>query len=253
MGREQSASAPPSFLSLPRSTSCFSPAHFETSQDFDYLSVQDDHLTPPRLFLPTGPSYSTLLLSPYVSPALTASFTSLPPLLIHSGALETLRDEHTLLALRAAAAGVDVAHEVFKESVHVFHAVQKETSAKAALRAVGDWGRGRAPVGALPQSEALQDVDERLREAWTSRPAEEQREKDASTALPPPQFAYTKVYERLPPIKLRPHASPEARRAVEEAEAYKAGEKLTAVFYAKSTATAATGGYVGRLRGLVGL
>lgn len=36
----------------------------------------------------------------------------------------------------------------------------------------------------------------------------------------------------LPPNELRPHAS-------EEAEASKAGDKLTAVFYAKSTAMAA--------------
>lgn len=210
-----------------------------------------DPLSPPHLFLPTS-SYSTLVSSPYVSPALSASLTSLPPLLIQSGALETLRDEHTLLALRAAKAGVEVTHEVFRESVHVFHSIQKETSAKAALSAVGEWARTRKPVQPLPALEQLQKVDEELRTAWTSRPASVREEKPASSPIIPPRFTYEKRFERLPPLQLRSSAVDEAKKAVEEAEGYKAGNELTAVYYARREGREERG-VVGWVRGLVGL
>lgn len=47
-------------------------------------------------------------------------FAGLPPLLIQYGEAEVLRDENTLLAHKAALAGVVVMPEVFEDAVHVF-------------------------------------------------------------------------------------------------------------------------------------
>lgn len=57
---------------------------------------------------------------PLVSP-LFADPAGLPPLLIHVGEVETLRDDAIRFAERAAAAGVDVTLEVWPEMIHVWH------------------------------------------------------------------------------------------------------------------------------------
>jgi acetyl esterase/lipase len=57
---------------------------------------------------------------PLVSPVF-ADPTGLPPLLIHVGDVETLRDDAVRFAERAAAAGVDVTLEVWPEMIHVWH------------------------------------------------------------------------------------------------------------------------------------
>jgi monoterpene epsilon-lactone hydrolase len=48
--------------------------------------------------------------------------TGLPPLLVHVGEVETLRDDAVAFTERAAAAGVDVTLEVWPEMIHVWHA-----------------------------------------------------------------------------------------------------------------------------------
>ena len=58
--------------------------------------------------------------APLVSP-LFADLAGLPPLLIHVGELETLRDDAIRFAERAIAAGVDVTLEVWPEMIHVWH------------------------------------------------------------------------------------------------------------------------------------
>jgi acetyl esterase/lipase len=45
----------------------------------------------------------------------------LPPLLVHVGEHETLRDDAIRFAERATAAGVDVTLEVWPEMIHVWH------------------------------------------------------------------------------------------------------------------------------------
>jgi acetyl esterase/lipase len=57
---------------------------------------------------------------PLVSP-LFADPAGLPPLLIHVGEVETLRDDAIRFAERATAAGVDVTLEVWPEMIHVWH------------------------------------------------------------------------------------------------------------------------------------
>jgi len=58
--------------------------------------------------------------APLISPA-HADLTDLPPLLIHVGDHETLLDDSTMLAERAAAAGVDVELWIAPEMIHVWH------------------------------------------------------------------------------------------------------------------------------------
>jgi epsilon-lactone hydrolase len=58
--------------------------------------------------------------TPLISPA-HADLTELPPLLIHVGDHETLLDDSSMLAERAAADGVDVDLWVAPEMIHVWH------------------------------------------------------------------------------------------------------------------------------------
>jgi acetyl esterase/lipase len=58
--------------------------------------------------------------APLVSP-LFGDLHGLPPLLIHVGEVETLRDDAVRFAERARAAGVDVTLEVWPEMIHVWH------------------------------------------------------------------------------------------------------------------------------------
>ncbi|MHA6760952.1 alpha/beta hydrolase [Streptacidiphilus sp. PAMC 29251] len=57
---------------------------------------------------------------PLLSPALHADLTGLPPLLLQAGSNEVLLDDSTRLAVRAAAAGVDVQLDVTADVPHVF-------------------------------------------------------------------------------------------------------------------------------------
>jgi epsilon-lactone hydrolase len=59
--------------------------------------------------------------TPLASP-LFGELSGLPPLLIHVGEVETLRDDAVRFAALAEAAGVDVTLEVWPEMIHVWHA-----------------------------------------------------------------------------------------------------------------------------------
>ncbi|GAA5874457.1 hypothetical protein JCM8547_007367 [Rhodosporidiobolus lusitaniae] len=221
---------------------------WDENKDIDYLTASPlDPLSPPRLFLPVS-QYTSLLPSPYVSPSLTASLTSLPPLLIQSGSAETLRDEHTLLALRASKAGVEVSHEVWKDGVHVFQMVMREGMGREGTRRVGQWVKGRRESEEGNSEEAMREVDEELRKAWNDRPEGEKVERPAK-ASKPVAFTFERVVERAPKIVLREKADEAARKAVKEVEGYEPSKGLTSVFYPR----AASVGLAARLRGLVGL
>lgn len=212
-----------------------------------------DPLNPPRLFLPAEPEFSNLLIHPYVSPALTADLSNLPPLLVHSGGVETLRDEHSLFAQRAARAGVDVTHEIFRDGVHVFQALAMMSSATAALQAIGEWAKSRpAQVEKVDEEKVFGEIDRHLEQAWESRNQKAKveqgqkqgvREKKAAQAA---RFTYERIVEEAPPIRLRKTAHEAAREAVEENEHYKPKEGLTTVFVAKK---APSPGVLGRLFG----
>ncbi|EGU12195.1 putative Monocarboxylate permease [Rhodotorula toruloides ATCC 204091] len=233
-------------------------ASWDENKEFDYLSLTDDPndpdpLNPPRLFLPAEPDFSKLLIHPYVSPALTADLSNLPPLLVHSGGVETLRDEHSLFAQRAARAGVDVTHEIFRDGVHVFQALAMMSSATAALQAIGESAKNRpARVEKVDEEKVFGEIDARLKQAWEGRAQKAkveqgqkqgEREKKAEQVA---KFTYERVVEEAPPIRLRKTAHEAAKKAVEENEHYKPKEGLTTVFVAKK---APSPGVLGRLFG----
>ncbi|GAA5888692.1 hypothetical protein JCM5296_000069 [Sporobolomyces johnsonii] len=210
-------------------------ASWDDNKDFDYLAMDStDPLLPSRLFL--GPSaYDALVASPYVSPALSASLHSLPPLLIQSGGAETLRDEHTLLAQRCDRAGVDTTHEVLDDGVHVFQAIMKDTSARVGLGAIGAWARSRPEGVQKLEGDAWDEVGRRLSEEWEKR-------KDVSPAKPRERgadgertgrFVYEPVTKAAPPIRLREDAHDAAKKAVEENEKHEPRMGLTVVYRAR--------------------
>ena len=81
--------------------------------------------------------------APLVSPA-HADLAGLPPLLIHVGDHETLLDDSTMLAERAAAAGVDVELWVAPEMIHVWHVFAGMVpESDVALATLGRWIEAR--------------------------------------------------------------------------------------------------------------
>jgi epsilon-lactone hydrolase len=77
--------------------------------------------------------------TPLISPA-HADLTELPPLLIHVGDHETLLDDSSMLAERAAADGVDVDLWVAPEMIHVWHVFAGMVpESDVALAKMGRW------------------------------------------------------------------------------------------------------------------
>lgn len=90
---------------------------WDTNRQYDIVPFcsPEDPLNP----IPSYLGYERLhkyLMHPYASP-IFADLQGLPPLLITAGDAEVLRDEITLLAHKASAAGVKVRHELYEDSV----------------------------------------------------------------------------------------------------------------------------------------
>lgn len=73
--------------------------------------------------------------NPLVSP-LYADLAGLPPLLIQAGDRETVRDDATMLAAKAQAAGVDAELQVFDGMIHVFQMFPEIPQAAEAIAAI---------------------------------------------------------------------------------------------------------------------
>jgi acetyl esterase/lipase len=89
--------------------------------------------------------------APLASP-LYADLAGLPPLLIHAGAREILRDDSTRLAERAMAAGVTVDLQVWPVVPHVWQLVQFVPEARQSLDSAAAFLRRHAR--AAPQAQA---------------------------------------------------------------------------------------------------
>jgi acetyl esterase/lipase len=81
---------------------------------------------------------------PYASPVF-ASFKDFPPIMVHAGSLEMLRDDASRLGDRAADAGVPVSVEVYDGMQHVFQA-NPVPEARISLQRLGQFIRARTPV-----------------------------------------------------------------------------------------------------------
>ncbi|MCA6119262.1 alpha/beta hydrolase [Bradyrhizobium sp. WSM 1738] len=77
---------------------------------------------------------------PLASP-LYADLVGLPPLLIHAGDRETVRDDATMLAEKAKAAGVDVELKVWDGMIHVFQMFSEIPQAQTAMAAIASFLR----------------------------------------------------------------------------------------------------------------
>jgi acetyl esterase/lipase len=81
---------------------------------------------------------------PYASPAF-ASFRDFPPIMVHAGSLEILRDDASRLGERAAEAGVPVSVEIYDGMQHVFQASPYVPEARVSLNRLAQFIRGRTP------------------------------------------------------------------------------------------------------------
>jgi epsilon-lactone hydrolase len=85
--------------------------------------------------------------NPLASP-LYADLSGLPPLLIHAGDRETVRDDATILAGKAKAAGVDAELQVWDGMIHVFQMFPEIPQAKAAVAAIAAFLRWHLRISA---------------------------------------------------------------------------------------------------------
>jgi len=84
---------------------------------------------------------------PYASPAF-ASFKDFPPIMVHAGSLEMLRDDASRIGDRAADAGVPVSVEIYDGMQHLFQANRHVPEAKVSLARLGQFIRTRTNVQA---------------------------------------------------------------------------------------------------------
>ncbi len=90
---------------------------------------------------------------PLASP-LYGDFKGMPPMLIHVGSNEVLRDDSTRLSQKAEAAGVDISVEVWGGMTHVFQFYPNLPEAKGSIARLGSFIKTRTV--AVPQRRAAQ-------------------------------------------------------------------------------------------------
>lgn len=106
-------------------------AKTDTALSWDLLFVSARH------YLKKSPPAES-----YASPAF-ASFKDFPPIMVHAGALEMLRDDAARIGDRAAEAGVPVSVEVYDGMQHVFQANSHVPEARVSLQRLGQFVRQR--------------------------------------------------------------------------------------------------------------
>ena len=107
-------------------------ARNDTALTWDLLFVSARHY-----LKKTNPS------DPYAS-AVFASFKDFPPIMVHAGSLEILRDDASRLGDRAAEAGTPVSVEIYDGMQHVFQANPYVPEARVSLARLGQFIRTRA-------------------------------------------------------------------------------------------------------------
>lgn len=79
---------------------------------------------------------------PYASPAF-ASFKGFPPIMVHAGSNEILRDDASRIGDRAAEAGAPVSVEIYDGMQHIFQAYPYAPEARVSLQRLGQFVRQR--------------------------------------------------------------------------------------------------------------
>jgi monoterpene epsilon-lactone hydrolase len=82
----------------------------------------------------------------YASPVF-ANFKDFPPVMVHAGSLEMLRDDASRLGDRASEAGSRVSIEIYDGMQHVFQANPYVPEARVSLSRLGQFIKSRTPLG----------------------------------------------------------------------------------------------------------
>jgi acetyl esterase/lipase len=80
----------------------------------------------------------------YASP-IFGSFRDFPPIMVHAGSLEILRDDAARIGEKAAESNVPVSVEIYDSMHHVFQAYPHAPEAKVSLARLGQFIRSRTP------------------------------------------------------------------------------------------------------------
>jgi acetyl esterase/lipase len=84
---------------------------------------------------------------PYASPAF-ASLRDFPPIMVHGGSFEILKDDASRLGDRAAEAGTPVSVEIYDGMQHIFQANPYVPEARVSLQRLGQFIRQRTALQA---------------------------------------------------------------------------------------------------------
>lgn len=104
---------------------------YQNRAEADPIHQRSMILSLAKSYLGEGGDASNPLASP-----LYADLSGLPPLLIQAGDRETVRDDATMLAAKAKAAGVAAELQVFDGMIHVFQMFPEIPQAKEAIAAI---------------------------------------------------------------------------------------------------------------------
>jgi acetyl esterase/lipase len=134
-------------LPLPAAALCFSPWADMTLSGWSMLKnkANDDALswellaTCARHYL-KGASPA----EPFASP-LYGDFRGMPPIMIHAGSLEVLKDDASRLGERAAAANINVNVEVYEGMPHLFQGLPELPESKVSLTRAAAFIKARTP------------------------------------------------------------------------------------------------------------
>jgi acetyl esterase/lipase len=134
-------------LPLPAAAVCFSPWTDMTLSGWSMLKnkVSDDALswellaTCSRHYLKGGSP-----AEPFASP-IYGDFRGLPPMMIHAGSMEVLRDDASRIGERAAAANVNVNVEVYEGMPHLFQGFPELPESKVSITRAAAFIKARTP------------------------------------------------------------------------------------------------------------
>jgi acetyl esterase/lipase len=134
-------------LPLPAAIVCFSPWADMTLSGWSMLKNRptDDALSW-ELLATCARNYlkGTSPADPFVSP-IYGDFRGLPPMMIHAGSLEVLRDDASRIGERAAAANVNVNVEVYEGMPHLFQGLADLSESKVSLTRAAAFIKARTP------------------------------------------------------------------------------------------------------------
>ncbi|KAM0790121.1 hypothetical protein ACM66B_005446 [Microbotryomycetes sp. NB124-2] len=188
-----------------------------------YLSQDDDE-------------FGRLVARPYVSAAIAADLTGLPPLLVLTGSNEVLRDESIVLSQRAAHSGVDVTHQAYENGVHSFVVFTDEDIAVAAYANVKAWVARTLDGQAQSEKQGDESSGGRGLRVVVDKLGEKRRDKgwraiDVKREAVTPKWVFeADPREQAPSVQCREGAHSTAKEALEELQARGFLSNVTTVY-----------------------